>query len=187
MISRTIASKLLRIFTVAIILISIIASCVLVIPPKLSKISAFAWDMIYRQLDKEEEEMNRKIANHEVVRGKDTKLIWGKHYDIAKFSDKYHFSITSKESDGIILHSVTRFGFYDDCLYIISDEGKAIVNEDEHCRAYAIAPDLITNSNEQEKSYIEFLNSYSDFSQSEQKNFEKLNSNIWSFNKEVLE
>lgn len=71
------------------------------------------WGFISQQLNKEEEEQNQKIANGEIVRGKDTVLIWKNKYEIGRYYDGNH----------LLIKNVKRNKVENEKLYIISDEG----------------------------------------------------------------
>jgi hypothetical protein len=61
--------------------------------PILQYVSDKLWDVVCEQLDKEEAERERQIANGEIVRGKDTALIWGNTYEIWHHVGELHLSL----------------------------------------------------------------------------------------------
>lgn len=85
------------------------------------------WGFVSQQLSKEEEEKNQKIANDEIVRGKDTVLIWNNKYEIGHYFDGDHLSIKNEDyTFSNVLKNVKRHKVENEKLYIIFDEGLAV-------------------------------------------------------------
>ena len=136
------------------------------------KASNIFWGVISEQFGKEEAARLKKIENHEVVIGRDTVAVLGKHYDIGKTISGHHFSVVIDDADGVVLSGVTHYDSKRGCFYVIAEEGYAVIDKNDYCRVYLTLPE-----EEQDKiqsKYIEYLDSYEDFSEKERKYFDKL-------------
>ncbi len=139
------------------------------------KASDVFWGAISAQFEREEAARLKKIENHEVVRGRDTVAVWGKHYDIGKTISGNHLSVVIEDAEGVILDSVTHRDSKGGYYYVISEEGYAVIDKNDYCRV------CLTVSEEErdkiESKYIEYLDSYEEFSEKERKYFDKLKNN----------
>lgn len=143
---------------------------------------------ISKAFDEFEEERQKAIENKEPFPGRDTKIIWGKMYDISDYSGNVILTILNKEIDEDVLGNIRNFEKVDGKLYIVSDDGYAVINEENVCRLY-----VTLTEEEFEKGYREdangekipckkhvdyekivYLNSFEEFFDSEQKILKKL-------------
>lgn len=144
--------------------------------PARNKASDIFWDAICAQLEREEAERQRKYENHEVVIGRDTVAVFGKHYDIGKtYRDGKridHLWIVVEDADGVVLSGVTNYDSRRGCFYVISEEGYAVIDKNDYCRVYLTVPE--EEQDKIESKHIEYLDSYEEFSEKERKYFEKM-------------
>lgn len=133
-------------------------------------------DFVCRQLDKEEEERQRKIANGEIVSGKDTVCIWGNMFEIGHYPSGNHLEIYTDGLRKPVLRKVTKHKAVKKKLYILSEEGYAVIDEDNLCRALVTAPEDESNCEKRsdENEYIRYLSDFDEFSEDEQAVFNKL-------------
>ena len=170
------------------IIIGVSIVVALSIKPILNYTSNAFWGFISNQLDKEETERMEKIENGEIVRGKDTILIWENMYVIGHYSDGNHLSIESKDVNETILKKVVKHRKKKEKLYIVSDEGYAVIDKNNQCRVFiTVADEEFVNgytedadgnrtyiSRKIESANIEYLSEYELFSEEEKDMFEKL-------------
>ena len=145
--------------------------------PVRNKASDMFWGAISAQLEREEAERQKKIENHEVVIGRDTVAVFGKHYDIGKTYDLNrkridHLWIVVEDADGVVLSGVTHYDSRRGCFYVIAEEGYAVIDKNDYCRVYFTVP--VEEWDYIESKYIEYLDSYEEFSEKERKYFDKL-------------
>ena len=140
------------------------------------------WNIVIEQLDREESERLLKNKNGEVVRGKDTLMIWNDHFELWKNNNEINLSIFTKEHDGILLKKVSAFDIDNNYLYVISEEGYAIIDKNNFCRIFIVVSDEdfangVTEDKDEnenyinrhiENEYIRYLDNYNDFSVDEQ-------------------
>lgn len=177
-----------------IIIICILALIVVLIfsfKPLVKITSDSFWNFIAEQLEKEEQERQQKIENGEIVAGKDTILIWENKYEIGHFPNGNHLVIHRNGSIGLIdaiLEKVTTYKVKKEKLYVVSEEGDAVIDKNNLCKVYVTTPaDEFVNDytlDEQgNKSYIsryieneniQYLSSFDEFSDEEQKVLNKL-------------
>lgn len=173
-------------------IIAVTAVCILfialVIKPAMNYTSNIFWDFVGNQLDKEENKRLEAIENGEIVRGKDTVLIWGNMYEIGHYYDGNHLSIENKETVGIILKKVVEYKNKNGKLYIVSDEGYAVIDKNNLCRVFITVDDEefvngYTEDADGNRTYIsrkieceniEYLSEYNDFSSEEKDLFKKM-------------
>ena len=146
------------------------------------------WNWVAEELEKEEQERIEKAARGEVVRGKDTALIWCKHYDILHQSGDYHLNIFTRGLTETILEKIQKYKVIKKKLYVLSEEGYAVIDRYEICRVFITVPESefvsgFYTDKEGNKTYISrriedehiiYLSSYDDFTAEEKKAFEKL-------------
>ncbi len=133
-----------------------------------------AIDFIFNQLEKEEQIRQEKIANGELVPGKDTALIWGNMYEIGKYGDNY---MLSADTDGLIhsiLEYVTGYEKKGGKLYVIAEDGYAVIDEKNLCTVYWFNSEKEVPTYNTEKGMIKKVTSFSEFSESDQSRFNKL-------------
>ena len=146
------------------------------------------WNLVVTQFDKEEQERQQKIEKGDIVSGKDTILIWGNMYEIGHYSDSNHLEMHTNGLSETILKKITIHKVIKKKLYIISEEGYAVINEDNLCKVYVTVPEKefvngYSVDEQGNKSYysqyiknghIQYLLAFNEFSEDEQKNFDKL-------------
>ncbi len=140
-----------------------------------------------------EHELDEKTKNHEVIAGRDTVVVWKNHYQILKGYTldgvrEEDLWITVEDADGMILDDLIEHDSKGGCFYVISEEGYAVIDKNSYCRMYITVPkeDFEQGYKENpdgtttdytgyiESKYIEYLDSYEEFSEKERKYFDKL-------------
>ncbi len=114
-----------------------------------------------------EHELDEKTKNHEVIEGRDTVFVWHDHYEIIKndTSDglrEKDLWVTVEDAHGMILDDLIEYDSKGRCFYVISEEGYAVIDKKDYCRVY-----LTVSEEERDKiesKYIEYLDSYEEFS-----------------------
>ena len=173
-------------------IIAVTAVCILfialVIKPTMNYTSNIFWNFVGNQLDKEENKRLEAIENGEIVRGKDTVLVWKNMYVIGHYSDGNDLSIETKEIDGTILKKVVEYKKKNGKLYIVSDEEYAVIDKNNLCRVF-ITVDYekfvngYTEDADGNRTYIsrkieceniEYLSEYDNFSSKEKDLFKKM-------------
>lgn len=153
-----------------------------------SYLSGRVLDFVSYQFYLEEKEREEKIANGELVRGKDTVIIWENTYEIFHSLDGNDLVIDTADEYGTILCRVRAQKVLNNKLYVVSDDGCAVIDKNKICRVF------ITNFNNKsadgtevdsngEKTYfpqkieskdIKYLSDYSEFQVSEKEILNKL-------------
>lgn len=173
---------ILGIIVVAIIVLS------LTVKPILRLSSKSFWNFVVMQFDKEEQERKQKIENGEIVRGKDTVRVWGNMYEIGHYSSGNQLEIYVNDITENILEKVKAHKVIKKKLYVISEEGYAVINECNLCKVYVTVPeDEFVNGysiDEQgntsyysrfiENEHIQYLSDFNEFSEEEQEIFNKM-------------
>ena len=150
--------------------------------------SKIFWDIVVTEFDKEEKKRQQKVGNDEVIRGKDTILVWENMYEIGHYSDGNHLEIALDGTFETILENVTIHKIVSETLYIISDEGYAVINKSNLCKVYIIVPknefvngysvdkqgNQIDYSRFIENEHVQYLAQYNEFSMEEQEVFTNL-------------
>ena len=137
------------------------------------------WNSIFIQLDKEEAEREKRIEAGLPIRGKDTALIWRDKYDITVSASGASLDIYIDGDTQMVLDKVKDHYIYKKTLYVLSDDGYAVIDNDNHCRVYIFTPKEELEYSSQhygtiEDEHIKYLSSYEEFSESEREIFEKL-------------
>lgn len=139
-------------------------------------ISKNFWEFIIEQMDKEEEQRQKDIENGEIIRGKDTIIIWGDTFELLHSYKDIHLSVKRNVSKNqyisdTILEKIKNYKINHGKLYIVSDDGFAILDENNNCRIYIYSDydNFIQNDK------LKYLYSFSDFSEEEQKMFYDMN------------
>mgnify|MGYP006876774349 CR=1 FL=1 len=170
---------------IIIIIISVIIIMMFSAKPLLNLISKSFWNFVNVQLDKEEQERQQKIQDGELVRGKDTILMWGNMYQIGRYSDGDYLSIkTENEVNSGVLGKVIKHKAVANKLYVILENGCAVIDENNLCKIFIsisgeeIATDLQGNEENHSQcvvsQYVEYLSNINEFSEEEQKVLSKL-------------
>lgn len=166
----------------------IILICIFNVKSILHKTSDIFWTVIANQLDREEKEREEKIANNEIVRGKDTVLVWNNLYEIGHFSDGKHLSIKTGDINDNILEKIYSYKVSKNKLYICSEEGYAVIDDNNFCKVFVTVPavNFVNGYSEDEygnrlyisrfveDEHIMYLENYDDFSENERKMFNRL-------------
>lgn len=159
--------------------------------PLLNIASNSFWNFIAEELDKEEQARMEKIANGEIVAGKDTVLIWENKYEIGHFPNGNHLVTHRNGSIGlldVVLEKITNYKVKKEKLYIVSEEGYAVIDKNNLCKVYVTVPEDkfingYTIDEQGNKSYIsryiendniQYLSGFDEFSENEQKLLKKL-------------
>lgn len=158
----------MRIIT-AVITVTLLSVSLLTIKPIREKAGEVFWSWFAYQMDKEEAEREEQAKRHEVVRGRDTVFIWNKHYEIWNHLGENHFGIEIDDANDNILRIVSLYEAYNDKFYVVSADGYAVVDRNNYCRVF-----LLTDTDEVESKYIEYLTSYEEFSEEDKKHFSKM-------------
>lgn len=139
-------------------------------------ISKNFWEFIIEQMDKEEEQRQKDIENGEIIRGKDTIIIWGDTFELLHSYNDIHLSVKRNVSKNqyisdTILEKIKNYKINHGKLYIVSDDGFAILDENNNCRIYIYSDydNFIQNDK------LKYLYSFSNFSEEEQKMFYDMN------------
>lgn len=170
------------------VIIVIIIAIILCIKPILKITSNIFWNIIAVQFDKEENDRQQKVEKGELIRGKDTVLIWGNMYEIGHYSDGDHLEIAVDDTFEIVLEKITVHKIVKESLYIISNEGYAVINKANLCKVYVIVPEnefvngysvdeqgnKIGYSRFIENEHVQYLDKYNEFSTEEQEIFANL-------------
>ena len=96
--------------------------------------------------------------------------------------------ITVEDADGMILDDLIEYDSKGGYFYVMSKEGYAVIDKNNYCRMYITVPkeDFERGYKENsdgtttdytgyiESKYIEYLDSYEEFSEKERKYFDKL-------------
>lgn len=149
------------------------------IKPIMRYTSEFFWDFVCEQLDKEEAERQKRIEAGLPIRGKDTALIWRDKYDICKSSNTKLLMIYIDGDEQVVLDKVKDFDVYNKTLYVLSDDGYAVIDNENNCRVFIFTPKEELEYTSQhygsiEDEHIKYLSSYEEFSKNEREIFEKL-------------
>lgn len=163
----------------------IIACAVMIIFTVVVKLYLF-WQGFDYLFQKEEQARIEAVERGDIVRGKDTVLIWKNTFDIAHLSDGNYLAVKNPKAKGLsmdnVLKGVTHHKSKKNKLYIISKEGYAVIDETPFCRVYVTVPaeDFVSGyttdwdgnkhyiSRFIDNEYVEYLDGFSDFSPEEQ-------------------
>ena len=146
------------------------------------------WDFLRNQFDKEETERIKKIENGELVRGKDTILIWENMYEIWHNYDGNNLSIYENKISHNILEKIEGYKVKKDKLYIVSKEGYAVIDKNNLCKVFITVPDedfvngysIDEQGNKEyytryiENTHIQYLSKFDKYTDEEQEMFNKL-------------
>ena len=159
------------------------------IKPFVEFVTDSIWNFVVVQLEKEEQERLVAIENGEIVRGKDTMLVWKDKYVLYHHAGcnalciHYENGIEKCIIDKVESHAVQR-----DSLYLYSEEGFVVIDKNNLCRVLVTIPDKEfvnghgINDNGEKIHYsrylddynIKYLNDFREFSTEEQKNLKSL-------------
>ena len=147
------------------------------------------WNFVAEQFEKEEQERLEAIERGEIIIGKDTMLVWNNKYVLYHQAGNdtlcIHYEDGNEES---IIGKVTKYKKKKGLLYILSDEGYVVIDDNNLCRAHITIPkeEFVSGYYEDENgkriyisrfiedANIRYLVSFNDFSENEQKIFKKM-------------
>ena len=137
------------------------------------------WNSIIIQLDKEEAEREKRIEAGLPIRGKDTALIWRDKYDITVSVSGASLDIYIDGDTQMVLDKVKDYDIDKKTLYVLSDDGYAVIDNENNCRVFIFTPkeDLEYSTQHYgsiEDEHVKYLSSYEEFLESERKVFERL-------------
>lgn len=139
-------------------------------------ISEKFWNFVAVQLDKEQVQRQKDIENGKIIRGKDTIIIWGDTFELFHSYKDIHLCVKrniakNQYISDTILERIKNYRIKHGKLYIVSDDGFAILNENNNCRIY-INTDY---KNFIQNDKVKYMSSFNDFSEDEQKIFNNMN------------
>lgn len=145
----------------------------------MSLLGRMFWNSIIIQLDKEEAEREKRIEAGLPIRGKDTVLIWRDKYDICKSSGTRLLMIYIDGDAQMVLDKVKDYDVDKKTLYVLSDDGYAVIDNENNCRVFIFTPKEELEYSTQhygsiEDEHVKYLSSYEEFLESERKVFERL-------------
>ncbi len=119
---------------------------------------------------------------------KDTILIWENMYELGHYYDSNHLDMEGNGISDVVLKKVKNHKVKKKRLYVISEEGYAIIDENNLCRVYITIPEsefveeysrdsqgnLLYRSRRIEDEHIQYLSGFNEFSDEERKVFRKL-------------
>lgn len=172
----------------ALVILTLIIALMLSIKPILKWSSNSFWNFVVTQFDKEEKERQQRVENGEIVRGKDTILIWENMYVIGHYYDSNYLNMEGNGFSNIILEKVKKHKVKNKKLYILSEEGYAIIDKNNICRVFITVPkeefvNGYSTDNEciqhpisrfVNDEHIQYLSSYDDFATEEKAVFKKM-------------
>lgn len=135
------------------------------------------YNLIAGQLDREEKNrLKRKEAGLPVA-GRDTHLIWHDKYTITKYSDVIILEFYANNERYRLLHKISDFKVKNDKLYVLSEEGYAVIDEKNICKIFInnikeshyVETDISVKDN-----HLQYLSTFNEFSKEEKKTFKKL-------------
>lgn len=137
------------------------------------------WNSIIIQLDKEEAEREKRIEAGLPIRGKDTALIWRDKYDITVSVSGASLDIYIDGDTQMVLDKVKDYDIDKKTLYVLSDDGYAVIDNENNCRVFIFTPKEELEYSTQyygsiEDEHVKYLSSYEEFLESERKVFERL-------------
>ena len=137
------------------------------------------WNLIAVEFDKEEAEREKRIEAGLPIRGKDTVLIWKDKYDIATSVNGASLDIYIDGDEQMVLDKVKNHTVVSETLYVLSDDGYAVIDSENNCRVFISTPKEVLEYSSQhygsiEDDHIKYLSNYEDFSDEERSIFDKL-------------
>lgn len=151
-------------------------------------VSESFWSFAANQFEKEETERKEKIAGGEIVRGKDTVLIWNNMYVIYHINDEKCLTVEIGDVDDDLLDGIQKHKIKKNKLFITSNEGYAVIDKDGVCRMYITVPeDEYVNGFEEDEEgnryyiskkiqhpQIKYLSTFDEFEEDEKMVLEKM-------------
>ena len=144
------------------------------IKPILQYVNHAIIQTVSAKMDAEEEDRARRAAEGHIIEGRDTFAIWNDTYAIMRYSVPslyYRYTPYGQYADyACLLENVTEHKTTKHNLYVWSDDGCAVVDENNLCRLYTEKD--TTDISDYEA--IRCLSSFDEFSEEEQKQLNKL-------------
>ena len=144
------------------------------IKPILQYVNHAIMQAISAKMDAEEEDRARRAAEGHIIEGRDTFAIWNDTYAIMRYSVPslyYRYTPYGQYADyACLLENVTEYKTTKHNLYVWSDDGCAVVDDNNLCRLYTEKD--TTDISDYEA--IRCLSSFDKFSEEEQKQLNKL-------------
>ena len=144
------------------------------IKPILQYVNHAIMQAVSAKMDAEEEDRARRAAEGHIIEGRDTFAIWNDTYAIMRYSVPslyYRYTPYGQYADyACLLENVTEYKTTKHCLYVWSDDGCAVVDENNLCRLYTEKD--TTDISDYEA--IRCLSSFDEFSEEERKQLNKL-------------
>ena len=154
-------------------------------------------NFVVEQFEKEEQERLAAIERGEIIIGKDTMLVWHEKYVLYHQAGNdtlcIHYEDGNEES---VIGKVTQYKKKKGDLYILSNEGYVVIDDNNLCRVHITIPneEFVSGYYEDEngkRTYIsrfldddsiKYLESFDDFSEDEQKTFETMKKQFFHSN-----
>ena len=144
------------------------------IKPILQYVNHAIMQAVSAKMDAEEEDRARRAAEGHIIEGRDTFAIWNDTYAIMRYSVPslyYRYTPYGQYADyACLLENVTEYKTTKHNLYVWSDDGCAVVDENNLCRLYTEKD--TTDISDYEA--IRCLSSFDEFSEEERKQLNKL-------------
>ena len=144
------------------------------IKPILQYVNHAIMQAISAKMDAEEEDRARRAAEGHIIEGRDTFAIWNDTYAIMRYSVPslyYRYTPYGQYADyACLLENVTEYKTTKHNLYVWSDDGCAVVDDNNLCRLYTEKD--TTDISDYEA--IRCLSSFDEFSEEERKQLNKL-------------
>lgn len=181
-----------NLFIGAFVIILIIVICTINFTAVQKHVVSTFWSFVCTALDNDEKERQERINNGELVYGKDTALIWGNMFEISHVNKDYVLAIEKSDLSDEIIRKIYTYKAKGDNLYILSDEGYAVIDSNNFCRVYITVPENkfisgYTTDEDGKKVYIsrkiecenvKYLSSFGEFDEKEQEYFNKLEKKV---------
>ena len=144
------------------------------IKPILQYVNHAIMQAVSAKMDAEEEDRARRAVEGHIIEGRDTFAIWNDTYAIMRYSVPslyYRYTPYGQYADyACLLENVTEYKTTKHNLYVWSDDGCAVVDENNLCRLYTEKD--TTDISDYEA--IRCLSSFDEFSEEERKQLNKL-------------
>lgn len=177
-----------KVYILAIIILIVGLILTFSIKPIFNLVGDSFWNFISTQLDKEEAEREKIIKEGGIIRGKDTVLIWENKFEIWHQNDELRLSLEINDLTENILMGIRKYKIIRKKLYIVAEEGYAIIDKDNLCRVYiTIPPEEFIEGYSMDNEgiqhpisrfvsdeHVQYLSSYDDFATEEKAVFEKM-------------
>lgn len=148
------------------------------IKPILQYVNHAIMQAISAKMDAEEEDRARRAAEGHIIEGRDTFAIWNDTYAIMRYSTPslyYRYTPYGQYADYVcLLGNVTDYKATKHKFYVRSDDGYAVIDENNICRLYSVPSDTADTESISDYDVIRYLSDFEEFSEEEQKQLNKL-------------